>query len=214
MIKRFKNFKTKTATVAATTLALAGLFVGSAHASTIDGIKVEPAQIVAGQTVKITVTGTEAEIPNCGLRIHFGDGTTSDFKLVKSGMIPLVIERKYEKAGEYKVMAEPKTVTTHPRCVGKNQNTVVKVSAPAPVAAAPAPAPVVAAAGATSAVKKPVGPSCPSGWKLDTKSINKKTGAFKCTGPANSKAPEVKLVCPGQLNYVENLKTGLLACQP
>ncbi len=184
----------------------------------IEGIKVEPAQAKAGDTVKITVTGTEGEIPNCGVRLHFGDGTTQDFKLVKKGMIPLVVERKYDKGGDFKVMVEPKTVTSHPKCIGTNQNAMLKVAAPppppAPVAAAPAPAPVAAAPTApVAAPAKASGPKCPDGWKLDAKSVNKKTGAYKCGAPANTKAPEKKMECPGSLSYVENTKKGMIACQ-
>jgi hypothetical protein len=177
----------------------------------IEAIKVEPAMIKAGETVKVTVTGTEGEIPNCGMKLHFGDGVTQDFKLTKKGMLPLVVEYKYEKAGDFKVMAEPKMVTSHLKCIGKNQNAVVKVAAlPAPVAA-PVPAPVAAAP--VAAAKSASGPSCPEGWKLDTKSVVKKTGAFKCTAPAGTKLPEKKMSCPGDLSYVENSKKGLIACQ-
>jgi hypothetical protein len=186
---------------------------GNAYAdpgTVIEGMKVVPMEIKAGETVKITVTGTEGEIPNCGLKLHFGDGLTQDFKLTQAGMLPLVVEHKYEKAGEYKVMAEPKKVTTHLKCIGKNQNVMVKVAAaPAPVAAPiPAAAPVAAAP-----VAKASGPSCPEGWKLDAKSVVKKTGAFKCTAAAGTKLPEKKLICSGDLSYVENSKKGMIACQ-
>jgi hypothetical protein len=182
----------------------------------IEGMKVEPMQAKVGDTVKITVTGTEGDIPNCGLKLHFGDGMTRDFKLTKAGMLPLVVEYKYEKAGDFKVMAEPKMVTSHLKCIGKNQNVMVKVAAlPAPVAApvpAPAPAPVAAAPAAAPATKA-AGPSCPEGWKLDAKSVVKKTGAFKCTAASGTKLPEKKLTCPGDLSYVENSKKGMIACQ-
>jgi hypothetical protein len=195
--------------------------VGTAHAqsgTTIESIKVEPAMIKAGETAKVTVTGTEGEIPNCGMRLHFGDGSTQDFKLTKKGMLPIVVEHKYEKEGDYKVMAEPKVITTHLKCIGKNQNAMIKVAAvqapaPAPVAAAPAAAPLAAPVAAPAAVKVATGPTCPEGWKLNAKSVVKKTGAFKCTAPAGTKLPEKKLTCPGDLSYVENSKKGLIACQ-
>jgi hypothetical protein len=199
-------------------LSSAVICAGNAFAepnTVIEGMKVEPMQAKVGDTVKITVTGTEGDIPNCGLKLHFGDGMTRDFKLTKPGMLPLVVEYKYEKAGDFKVMAEPKMVTSHLKCIGKNQNVMVKVAVlPAPVAApAPAPAPVAVAPAPAAPAAKATGPSCPEGWKLDAKSVVKKTGAFKCTAASGTKLPEKKLTCPGDLSYVENSKKGMIACQ-
>jgi hypothetical protein len=175
-------------------------------AQTITGVKVEPAGAKVGDAVKITVIGdTDGDKANCGVRVHFGDGGTQDFKITDPKMLPLTIEHKYAKAGDFKVMAEPKTVTSHARCVGKNQNAMVKVAAPPP------PAPVAAAPAAAAAVNS--GPACPAGWTLNAKSVNKKTGAFECTAKPNTKLPETKLACPGSLSYVENAKKGVIACK-
>jgi hypothetical protein len=175
-----------------------------AGAQTITGIKVEPAATKTGDTVKVTVLGDVTDDKaNCGLRVHFGDGRTQDFKITDPKMLPLTVEHKYANAGDFKVMAEPKTVTSHARCVGKNQNAMVKVAAPPP----PAPAPVAAAAA------KPAGAQCPEGWKLNAKSVNKKTGAFECNAKPGTKLPEAKLACPGDLSYVENAKKGMIACR-
>jgi hypothetical protein len=176
----------------------------AAFAQTITGVKVDPASAKTGDTVKVTVTGdVKDDRANCGLRVHFGDGATQDIKITDPKMLPVTVEHKYAKAGEFKVMAEPKTVTSHVRCVGKNQNAMVKVAAPppppAPVAAAPAP--------------KASGPQCPDGWKLNAKSVNKKTGAFECTAKPGTKLPEAKLTCPGDLSYMENAKKGVIACR-
>jgi hypothetical protein len=187
-----------------------------ANASTfIQGIKVEPAEIKAGQTAKITISGTEGETVFCGVKLHFGDGTSQDFKLVNKGMLPIVVEHKYEKAGELKVMAEPKKVTSHLKCGGQNQNAMLKVVAPvAPVAAA---APVVAGAAPATPIKatpKPTGPACPDGWNLDTKTVNKQTGSFSCTAKVGAKLPEGKLNCAKGLGYYENADKGLIGCRP
>ena len=101
-------------------------------------------------------------------------------------------------------MIEPKRVTSHLKCSGKNLTAAYKVVA-APVAAAPA--------GTASAAVK-AGPTCPEGWKLDAKSVNKKTGAYGCTAKAGTALPEKKPVCPGDLTYSENSKKGMLGCKP
>jgi hypothetical protein len=176
-----------------------------AVAQTLTGVKVEPAAAKVGDAVKIVVTAdVQDDKANCGLRVHFGDGATQDFKITDAKMLPLTVEHKYAKAGDFKVMAEPKTVTSHARCVGKNQNTMVKV-------AAPPPPPVPVAAAAAPAAK--AGPQCPDGWKLNAKSVNKKTGAFECNAKPGTKLPEAKLACPGSLSYMENAKKGMIACR-
>ncbi len=224
-----KTVATKVATTAAlvgTTIA-AFTFSVAAHASTfINSIKVEPAEIKAGQVAKITVGGTEGDSVNCGLKLHFGDGTVKDFKLTSQGSLPIVVEHKYEKAGEFKVMAEPKKVTSHLKCGGQNQNAMLKVVAPAPVAAVAAPAVGVAAGGAAkaatsaapvAAVKpspKATGPSCPDGWNLDAKSVKKATNEFRCTAKVGAKLPEAKLSCSKGLGYYENADKGIIGCRP
>jgi hypothetical protein len=208
-----------------TVLGVACLAAGfAANASTfIQGVKVEPAEIKAGQTAKITISGTEGDTVNCGVKLHFGDGTSQDFKLVNKGMLPLVVEHKYDKAGELKVMAEPKKVTSHLKCGGQNQNAMLKVIAPSPVvaavtAAAPAAkAPAVAAATVPAPVKpapKATGPACPDGWNLDAKTVNKKSGSFSCTAKVGAKLPEAKLSCAKGLGYYENADKGLIGCRP
>lgn len=192
------------------------------NASTfIQGIKVEPAEIKAGQTAKITISGTEGELVNCGVKLHFGDGTSQDFKLVNKGMLPIVVEHKYDKAGEVKVMAEPKKVTSHLKCGGQNQNAMLKVVALPAVAAAPAAAApkaaAVTAATAAAPVKpapKATGPACPEGWNLDAKTVNKKSGSFTCTAKVGAKLPDAKLSCAKGLGYYENADKGLIGCRP
>ena len=178
---------------------LAGCLPFAASAQILSGVKVEPAEIRAGETVKITVGFDVTGGINCGLRIHFGDDATEDYKINQAKDVPLVVSRTYGKPGSYEVKAEPKTVGMRMKCGGQNQTAMLKVAEPAPVAKAPA---------------APTGPQCPEGWKLDPKSVSKKTGAFTCTAKSGTKPPESKLACPGDLGYFENAKKGQLGCRP
>jgi hypothetical protein len=56
-------------------------------------------------------------------------------------------------------------------------------------------------------------PACPEGWRLDPKSVNRKTGAYTCTAKAGTKPPAAKLECPGDTGYFENAKRGQLGCR-
>jgi len=177
-------------------LAAAALLPVGAQAQTLTGVKVEPAQIMAGETVKVTVNFDVDTAINCGLRIHFGDGNTVDYKINQKKDVPLVVPRTYAKPGDYRIMAEPKTVMPIMKCMGSNQATTLKVSA---VAAAPA-----QKSGKAS-------PQCPEGWKLDKKTV-KKSGAYTCRAPSGT--PAVKLSCPADLGYFENVRKGQIGCRP
>jgi hypothetical protein len=91
-------------------------------------------------------------------------------------------------------------------CGGKNQEAFIKVQAPAPAAAAKPAASKPAAASAAA-------PKCPEGWTLDSKSVNRKTGAYTCTAKAGTKPPAAKLDCTGDTGYFENAKRGQLGCR-
>jgi len=116
-------------------------------------VKLEPQEIKPGASVKITVNFDVTGGINCGLRVHFGDGNTQDYKVNQKKDVPLVVTRQYAQAGEYRVKAEPKTIGLLGGCGGRNQETVLKVvapPAPPPVAAAPAPAAQKTAVAASS----------------------------------------------------------------
>ena len=183
-----------------TAAAALALISAAAHAQTLSGVKVEPAAANPGQAVKITATFENAESPNCNVRVHYGDGASKDFKINQPKDVPLVTEHSYAKAGSYTVTVQPRSALPMIQCGGNKQSAVVKVAAPAKVAAAPA-----AAAAA---------PACPDGWKLDAKSVNKKTGAYTCTAKAGTAAPASKLACPAPLGYFENSSKGQLGCRP
>lgn len=177
----------------------------------VANLKLEPDSVKPGENVKISVNFDVTGGINCGLRVHFGDGNTQDFKINQVKDVPLVVNRQYAQAGEYRVKAEPKTIGMVGKCGGKNQESLLKVVAPQPpVATKPAPAADKAAAAATKAAASP----CPAEWTLVAKSVNRKTGAFTCTAKPGTKLPETRLACPGDLGYFENATKRQLGCRP
>lgn len=167
------------------------LGAAGAQAQTISALKVEPAQAKVGEPVQITVGFDNADNPNCNVRLHFGDGSNRDHKVNQAKDVPLVRSHTYAKAGQYTVKAEGKTALPMLKCLGANQTALVKV--------------VAAAAKA---------PGCPAGWKLDAKSVNRKTGAYTCAGKAGTAAPAAKPDCPAPLSYFENKTRGQFGCRP
>lgn len=172
----------------------------SAQAQTLLSVKAEPASAKTGEAVKISAQFDLSKAQNCLVRIHFGDGTTTDAKINQEKDANLVLSHSYDKAGSYTVMVEPKTKLPMLKCTGGNEKTVVTITAPPPP-------PVVAAAAASA-------PACPAGWKLAAKSVNKKTGAFQCSAKPGSAVPADKLTCPAKLDYYESSKKGQLGCRP
>ena len=182
-----------------------GLAAVGASAQNLKDVKVDLAQAKVGQTVTVTVGLDATGVPNCGLRVRWGDGAVTERKISDAKEIPFVTTHVYAKPGDYTVVVDPGKVGGSFGCVGKKVSTAVKVLAPAPVAAAP---------GAASAAKVAAGPTCPDGWKLNAKSVVKKTGAFTCNAKAGTAVPEKKPACPGDLTYFENSKKGMLGCRP
>jgi hypothetical protein len=182
------------------TIAAASLFCHLAAAQTLSGIKLEPANAKVGEPVRITGSFTNADSPNCSVRLHFGDGQSQDFKINQLKDVPLIATRSYDKPGRYRIMIEPKTALPMLKCVGGNQVATLTVEAPVTVAA---PAAKAAAAG----------PQCPDGWALDAKSVNKKSGAFTCRAKAGSALPGVRIECAAPLGYFENKSKGELGCR-
>ena len=139
------------------------------------------------------------------MRIDWGDGIGDELKINKPEKIPYLVSHTYTKPGDYLVTVKPEKVTSHLRCMGKDQSTRLKVNA--------APAPVAAAAPAAHSAMPAAAASCPAGWKLDIKSVNKKTQAFTCTAKVGTAPPDKKLVCAGDTGYFENAKKGVLGCR-
>ncbi len=193
------------------------LWAISAQAQTLSGVKIEPAQPKAGEAVKITLDFSNAETPNCGMKIVFGDGAATEAKINQTKDVPYVLSHTYAKPGSYTLIAEPKRSGQSLKCLGKNINKVVTIAAlPVSGVASPAPTPTPTPAPAAPVVKaeaaKPAA-LCPEGWTLVKPGQNAKTKAFSCTAKAGTKIPEPKLVCPGDLTYSENSKKGQLACR-
>ncbi len=176
----------------------------SAHAQTVSGLKVEPAAPKVGEQVKITIDFTNADTPNCGMKIAMGDGRIEEGKINQAKDVPYVLTHTYAKPGSFTVVAEPKRVGTVLKCLGKSISKVVAVAAP--VAAAPAPA-------ASKPVAAKPAALCPEGWTLAKPGQNAKTKAFTCNAKAGTKIPEPKLACPGDLTYFDNSKKGQLGCR-
>ncbi len=191
--------------------ALIAVCATAVSAQTLTGVKVDNAALTVGGTVKATAEiDVKDNVINCGMRINWGDGTFAENKINQAQDVPMVATHQYAKPGKYEVMAEGHRVGSLLKCAGKNQIIVVTVTAP--VVAAPAPAAAPAAAAAPVA-KAAVAETCPVGWKLAKPGVNKKTKSFTCTAKANTKLPEAKVACPGELTYFENAKKGQLGCR-
>ncbi|HET9975836.1 MAG TPA: hypothetical protein VFQ20_00250 [Burkholderiaceae bacterium] len=170
--------------------------IAAAQGQTLAGLKVEPASAKVGEPVKVTLEFSDAASPNCSVRLHFGDGTKRDFKINQAKDVPLIATHNYAKAGTYALKAEGKTALPMLKCVGANQLAAVTVAP-------------VATAGAARAK-----PSCPEGWTLDAKRVDRRSGAFTCTAKAGTSLPAARLVCPSPLGYYENAARGQLGCRP
>jgi hypothetical protein len=195
-------------------LAASALLAMGVQAQTLSGLKIEPAAPKVGEAVKITLDFTNADTPNCGMKIMTGDGRAEEAKINQAKDVPYVLTHTYTKAGSFTVIAEPKRSGAALKCAGKNINKVVTVAAlAAPVVPAPAAvAPAVPAPMAKAEAAKPVS-LCPEGWSLAKPGVNAKTKAFSCTAKPGTKIPEPKITCPGDLTYSENSKKGQLACR-
>jgi hypothetical protein len=178
------------------TLFIASLCIavaGPVAAQTIANVTVEPAAAKVGEPVKITVNFDKADAVGCNVRVYFGDGGKQDNKINQDKDVPKVVTHTYTKAGSFTVKAEGKTALPLPKCSGVTRSAVVKVAALAPAAGA--------------------APSCPDGWKLDAKSVSKKSGAFTCSAKAGTELPAAKPECPAPLGYFENKSKGQLGCR-
>lgn len=177
----------------------------AAQAQTLKSVALEAAQIKAGESAKATITSDMTTGGNCGLKTHWGDGQFTETKVNQDKDAVMVLTHKYEKAGKYEIMVEPKRVGATLKCLGNNQKTTLTVAAPAPVAAAPA---------AAKPAELTASNACPAGWKITAAGVNKKNKSFTCTAKAGTPAPETKTACPGDLTYFENTKKGQLGCKP
>ncbi len=183
-------------------LVLAGV-AGFAVAGNISGVKIEPANTQVGTQVKVTVTGEDEGI--CGLRVEYGNGDVDVTKMNKGkDDFPRSFMKSFNKAGTYTVVAKGGREGSTFGCNGEAKAQVVVAEAPKPAAAA-APA---AAPGARAAA-----PSCPDGYTLNSKSVNKKTGAFTCAAKKGATKPEKAIACAAGTEYFATPKGSSLGCR-
>jgi hypothetical protein len=193
------TLKTPLAKMAALALVALSTLSLSVQAQKITALQVEPAKAEVGQAVKvITSLDVGNGAVNCRVRVHFGDGQTTDFQINQPKDVPLVLEHAYAKPGKYTLHVEGKGGS---KCLGEDQHASLEI-----VTKAAAGKPAAVAASAAASV-------CPTGWKLTKAGVSKKTGAFTCTAKAKTPVPEPKVVCPGELTYFENVKKGQLGCR-
>lgn len=199
----------------------ASIGAGAAFAQTLKGVRLDHPQIQAGQEVGATIDYSASGNVNCGMRVLWGDGSVNELRIQTEKDMAQQLRHAYAKPGNYEIVVDPQKIKSSLPCVGKKVRATVAVlapvapvAAPAPVAVAPAPtAPPPAPAAPAVVMAKPLGPSCPEGWKLDAKSVVKKTGAYSCSAKVGTPLPAQRLNCPGELGYYENVKKGVLGCR-
>ena len=190
-----KNALTGLAAICVTGLAMAG---------DISGVKIEPASTQVGAAVKVSVSGTDEGI--CGLRVEYGNGDVDVTKMSKGkDDFPRSFSKTYNKAGTYTVVAKGGRDGSTFGCNGEARAQVVVAEAPKPAAAA---APAAAATAAAMAA-----PACPDGYLLNSKSVNKKTGAFTCAAKKGASKPEKALACAAGTAYFATPKGSSLGCR-
>ena len=178
------------------------LAAAGVSAQTMKEMKLDMAQVQIGQNVTASVSLDATDRPNCGMRIKWGDGAISEIRVEDKNAIPYQATHAYTRPGDYQVLADPHKIKSSLPCVGKGILVPLKVLAPPP------PPPVAAAPIANAS-----GPSCPMGWRLNPKSVVRKTGAYSCTARAGTATPDMKAECPGDLTYFENRKKGIFGCR-
>lgn len=154
-------------------------------------------------TVKFTLSGSSDDRDNCGFWVDYGDGQNPDTRILSKsdGLLPRVMEHSFNKSGSFTVKVKGQRVKMALGCNGE-ASAVINVVAPAGAAAAAKGAPAAKAVAAA-----PAAASCPDGWMVQAKSVDKKTGAFAC-GP---KMPEKKMECGAGLAYYES--AGAVGCR-
>lgn len=192
--------------IVATSLSCAlAIHGGIAFAGTITGVKVEPANAQVGSQVKVTVEGTDEGI--CGLRVEYGNGDVDVTKMSQGkDNFPRSFMKSYNKAGNYTIVAKGGRDGSAMGCPGEFKTQVVVAEAPKPAAAPAAAAPAAAATAAAA-------PTCPEGYALNAKSVNKKTGAYSCAQKKGGTKPEKAMACPAGTEYFATPKGSSLGCR-
>ncbi|MDB5806467.1 MAG: hypothetical protein JWN73_3789 [Betaproteobacteria bacterium] len=174
--------------------AVALLAAGVAHAGKVSAVRADTPSIVAGTQAKITVDGDDEAI--CGLRLEYGNGDVDVTKMSAGrDMFPRVFVHTYAQPGTFTIVAKGGRDGNTLGCSG-NASTTITVVAPPP--------------GAISTAW----PSCPDGYKLDRRSVSKRSGAFNCTGMKGAQLPPSGIACPAGTAYFTNTRGTLLGCKP
>ncbi len=182
---------------------LAGCF-GPALAADITGVSPSAASVAleGGRAlVRFNVGGSASPQDRCGYFVDYGDGQAGDSRVIEreNGQFVRTHERTFTAPGTYTVRASGRSVKTTGGCNGAASATVT----------------VVAAAAASRDQRREErraerraaqAPTCPEGWMLNEKSVNRATGAFSC-----SAKPPQELVCPEGLRYFE--RDGVIGCR-
>ena len=181
--------------------AAAGLLVltGAAHAGKISAVKVEPASIVAGGQVKVTVDGEDEGV--CGLRVEYGSGDVDVVKMAKDkDNFPRSFTHTYNAPGTYTITAKGGRDGATLGCTS-DAKTTLTVTAPPP------PPPRI------NAAPMDMTPPCPAGFVLNKKSVIKRTGAYSCSATKGAQLPEKGMDCPSGTAYYTNTQGTLAGCK-
>jgi hypothetical protein len=139
--------------------------------------------------VRFTISGSAEARDHCGYFVDYGDGAAGDSRVIdnENGQFNRAHERTFTRPGTYTIRATGKNVKTTSGCNGGATTTLTVVSGPV----------------ASSFTQ----PTCPEGWMLNERSVNRRTGAFSCTAK-----PAGTLECPDGLRYYE--RDGVIGCRP
>jgi len=196
MLNKNKSYAALSLGVAALGLA----FALPAQAGNINGIRVDPPSIVAGQQAQVTVDGQDEG--NCGLRVEYGNGDV-DVTRMSAGKdnFPRSFMHTFAGPGTFTVTAKGGREGSTLGCAGEAKATITVAPAPPP------PAPVVAAPPPVTT------PACPDGWYLNQRSVNKYTGAYSCSARRGAVLPQAGIACPAGTAYYTNTQGTLLGCK-
>ena len=184
-------------------IAVALFGAGTAHAGKITGVKVEPANIVAGEQVKVTVEGEDEGI--CGLRVEYGNGDVDTTRMAKDkDNFPRSFMHKYAGPGAFTIIAKGGREGSTFGCTGEAKTTI-NVAAPPPP---PPPRPRH-----MGNPPPPPPPACPAGFVLNKKSVVAKTGAYSCAATKGAQLPEKGMDCPPGTAYYTNTQGTLAGCK-
>jgi len=99
-----------------------------AQAQRLQSVSVEPRTVAVGQKLTVTVVSDVSEGLNCNLRVNFGDGTTTDFKVNQTKDARYTLDHVYAQPGNLTVLVEPRTALPVLRCLGDAQRVPLTVT--------------------------------------------------------------------------------------